>query len=475
MKKAGSNIKTAGQSVIEILVALTIFSLVAAAIFTLFFGGQSLVVDSRTAEQAIGYANEGAEAVKSIRDRNWNELTDGDHGLVFLSGEWYFASGTSDTRGIFTRKVTISAVDQWIKKASTTVSWQTNPVRPQTIEILEELVNWEAVRDLGGDGGGRSPTGNWQNPRTFGSIDLGPGNEATDLDVINKIVYMSAEASAQDKPDFFIVNATDAQNPFIVSSLNTGPALNAIDVAGNYAYAANRKADEQLHIIDVSNIQSPVLVKRYRIPGVTGASAIGNTLFYAAGKLYIGLNKAEGPEFHVLDVSDPINPSVLGSYEVNDNINDIHISGGRAYLATGLDNAGLIVLDVSNPAAITLLGQTFSSDTESVFNLNSQITFIGPGQDFYVINTSNPANMTSLGFIGAGNVINDMIARDNLVFLATSDSNREFQVINISDTANPTLLSHFNFPQVATGIDYEDNLVYVSVRSNDALRIITSQ
>ena len=68
-----------------------------------------------------------------------------------------------------------------------------------------------------------------------------------------------------------------------------------------------------------------------------------------------------------------------------------------------------------------------------------------------------------------------VVARDDLAFIASSNSNREFQVINISDPNNPSLWSYFNFPQVATGIDYEDNLVYVSVRSNDALRIITSQ
>ena len=43
-----------------------------------------------------------------------------------------------------------------------------------------------------------------------------------------------------------------------------------------------------------------------------------------------------------------------------------------------------------------------------------------------------------------------------------------------SSSTSPVLHSSFNFPQVATGVDYEDNLVYVSVRSNDALRIITS-
>jgi hypothetical protein len=133
------------------------------------------------------------------------------------------------------------------------------------------------------------------------------------------------------------------------------------------------------------------------------------------------------------------------------------------------------MLDVSNSGSIGFLGQSFSSDTNSVFNLNNALTILAPAQELYTADTTSPSSTIMLGSVGAGDVINDITVRDNLVFLATADSNREFQVINISDSANPQLYSYLNFPQSATGIDYEDNLVYVSVRSNDGLRIITSQ
>jgi hypothetical protein len=95
--------------------------------------------------------------------------------------------------------------------------------------------------------------------------------------------------------------------------------------------------------------------------------------------------------------------------------------------------------------------------------------------EFHILDISSSSLPQNLGSKDIGADVNDLRIRDNLAFLATADSNKEFQVWNISDPTNITLWSSFNFPQVATGIDYEDNVVYVSVRSNDALRIITSQ
>jgi len=83
-------------------------------------------------------------------------------------------------------------------------------------------------------------------------------------------------------------------------------------------------------------------------------------------------------------------------------------------------------------------------------------------------------NISITSSYDAGGTLNDLYIRDTLAFLGTANNNSEFQVILIEDPTSLTLHSEFNFPQIATGITYRDNVVYVSVRSNDALRIITS-
>lgn len=480
MKKAEFNIK--GQSLIEILVSLGIFTLVVSAVFTLFFGGRTLSSDSSAVEAGLEYAQEGVEAVRSIKERDWAELTDGAHGLVFLSGDWYFASGTTDTRGIYTRSVFISTIAIDTKKASTTITWQTDPVRPQKVELEEQLTNWKEALDLGGDTGGGGPTGDWQNPQTLGTIDLGPGNEGRDLDVLNKYVFMVADSASTAKADFYVINAVNGQSPSLVSNINTGPGLNVVDKAGDYAYVGSTDTANQLQIIDLTNYNNPTVITNYALPDVSGAGAVGNSIFYYAGKVYIGTKNASGPEFNIIDVATPSNPVLLGSREISKDVNAIYVSANYAYLATSDDSKELQVFDISDPASIILAGSynaVGSGDGKSLTVVGNKLYLgrvdDGSNDDFYILDISNIGSIASLGSKNLATDLNDFRVRDSLGFFGASDSNKEFQVWNVGTPSNIVFWSSFNFPQVANAIDYEDNIVYVAVRSNDALRIITSQ
>lgn len=464
-----------GQTVIEMVIGFALLTLGISFAILLVFGSQSLMIDRENVIRARAMAKEGLNATALIKEADWDSLSSGEHGLLFSGNSWQL-NGTSDISGNLTRKVKVFSVDDNTKRVESEVSWQTDPIRNQKVTLVTLFTNWKNATPPpdSEDTGGSGISGDWTNPRTLGSLNLGPGLEPTGLDVRNKIVYMSARASNQNSPDFLIVNATNGDNPVLISSLHTGPGLMAVDSTEGFAYAANDDVNAQLQIINTSNLASPTLTSSYKIPGVSGSDGTGLSVFYTGSRVYLGLKKTTGPEFHIINVSNPTAPVLVGSYEVDDNVNDIYVAGDTAYLATDKGNAGLMVLNVSDGENIALLGQNYSSDTKSVYYISASLVLLGPGQDLYAANASNPANITTLGSINAGNTVNAISVRETLVFAGTSNSNREFQVINITNPANPTLHSFFNFPQVATGVDYEDNLVYVSVRSNDGLRIITS-
>jgi uncharacterized secreted protein with C-terminal beta-propeller domain len=299
---------------------------------------------------------------------------------------------------------------------------------------------------------------------------------------LNKIVFISTEASTESKPDFLIVDATDGQNPFIVTELNTGKGLNAIDVSGDFAYVANNDDDvSHLQVIDVSNLNDPSVASSFWFTDAGEAMAV----FYLDGKVYVGTEKeGDGAEFHIVDVSSPYSPAFVGDLEIGEDVNGIFVKNDKAYLATG-DSNELIIVDITDPADPS----TYSSfdapgdseDGKTVHIAGSKL-YLGrlvggkhsSHHEFHILDVADPLNPSNLGSVDLGASLNDISVRNNLAFLATSLSNNEFQVWDVTDPAAPTLFSAFNFPQIATGIDFEDNLVYVSVRSNDALRIITS-
>jgi hypothetical protein len=466
----GSNLNLKGQSTLEILIALTIITVSISAVILVSFSNQSVSVDSQYHNQALYLAKKNLEEARAQSRQNFNSLV-----------------STSSTEGVYLKEIIVDNLDVYKKKITSRISWQSDLLKPQKVELLTILTDWKsAMPPDPNDSGGSGISGDWRNPKTLGSVDLGPGNSATDLDVVNKIVYLTAEASAAAKPDFFIIDATDGQNPRVVSSLNTGNALNAVDASGNYAYVANRDTNAQLQIINVSNLASPIVVSSLKLSGVSGSGAVGQSVFYSNSKVYIGTQKATGPEFHVIDVSNPSSPTDLGSFEVNGAINMIYVKNNIAYIAFAGDNYELKILDVSDPANIReFYKYNAPGDSEkgkSVFVVGSKLylgrTLGGNHSDhheFHILDVSSSTSPVNLGSKDLAADLNDLRIRNDLAFLATADANKEFQVWDISNPSNISLWSSFNFPQVATGIDYEDNLVYVAVRSNDALRIITSQ
>mgnify|MGYP001577524268 FL=1 len=453
-----------GQATLEIIIALTILTVGLTSAALVIFGGQSLSLDSAENSKALRLAEQGLEEARTTARYDFSGL-----------------ATSSSTENEFLKEVLVTSVNTSTKKIVSRVSWSTDPLRKQNIELTTLVTNWAGLDDTGGDTGGGGLIGDWLNPTTLGSVDLGPGNSATDLDVVNKIVYMTAEASAQSKPDFFVINATNGQSPYIVSNLDVGLGLNGIDVAGNYAYVASSDSNAQLQVIDITNGADPVLIKSYKLPEVSGSGAVGNSIFYSNSRIYIGTKNATGPEFHIIDVSNPLNPIDIGSFEVGGDVNEIHVNGDTVYIATSVNTGELEILDTSNLTSTTKIGYFDAPggyDGKSVYLVGKKVYLgrqTGSGDEFRVIDVSDSSSPQSLGSANIGYDVNNVLVRDYLAFLNVADANQEFQVWNVSDPSSSTRISSFNFPQVANGIDYEDNLVYVAVRSNDALRVITSQ
>lgn len=474
--KKVKSIGNKGQTLIEALVAVGIFLISINAIIFLLFAAQSIFGDTERNQAALNYASEGAEAVKSIRNRNWDELTDGEHGLIFSDNQWLF-SETSDSKENLTRKIIVTTQTGDIKNIKSLVSWQINPLNPRTLQIEEILTRWKIILDSessGGEGNGGGTTGDWLTPQTLSSIDIGPGNEGSDVAVMSSKVYISSIASDINKPDLFIFDVSNPSAPFLISQKDLGiKGLNSLSLFQNYLYAVSSDNNQEFLVIDISNPASPSKIAVLDLTGEADALSV----FYYDNFVYVGRNSDAGQELTIINVSNPSSPTIYsGLAGIESDINDIFILNNKIYLAVSGSSEELIIADINNPASPQIVGSINigREPAFSVFVQSESRVFIGGNEKLYTVNAVNPNNIFVRGSIATSGRINDIFAVGNLAFLATSNSNKEFQVINITDPNDLQLYSSFNFSQVATGVDYADNLIFVSVRSNDALRIITS-
>ena len=125
-----------------------------------------------------------------------------------------------------------------------------------------------------------------------------------------------------------------------------------------------------LQVFDVSDPADPRLIGGFEIPGPGGeprSTSFHNIFLSPDGRFVYAIHDTEAPvtELLIIDVADPSTPELAGRFSLEGAAergfqftHDVHVieSGGRltAYLSYQL--AGLWILDVTDPADISVLG-----------------------------------------------------------------------------------------------------------------------
>jgi len=462
-----------GQSLLELIVVMGIFIAVISGLAFFVFDSFSASRLSYDLIKANLLVEEGIEAGRSIRDNNFSNLIAGNHGLAISSSHWIFQGVEENLSSQLNggkRVVSIEDIDSNRKKITSTVTWNFTGNRPEEIKLISYLTNWQKI------------TGDWSQPKFVSSYNTTGTSDGTDLFFANNKIYLVTANNTGSNPEFYILDVSNPVSPTLLGSLNLGAAANAITVSGNYAYVASADNSQELKIINVSNPLSPTLVGGYDTSGNVNA----NDLFLVGNILYLvtANNTSHGgsdPEFYILDVSNPVSPTLLGSLNLGAAANAITVSGNYAYVASADNSQELKIINVSNPGAPIMVGSYNASgntDGRSVA-ISGTTAFLGrlqdSGRELLVLNVSNPSSISLLGSYEAGGDINSIYLDSNRAFLATSNSSQEFQLVNVANPANPVKISYFDLGGAANSIFYSstNDLAYLAtVQNNQELVII---
>jgi hypothetical protein len=132
-----------------------------------------------------------------------------------------------------------------------------------------------------------------------------------------------------------IVTVT-AFSPAALAFLPLPGFQNAVAVAGDFAFVASGGAG--LSVVDVTNLQAPVLIAQAATPGSANDVRVAGAVAYVA----------EDVGLQLVDVSDPAHPARLGSLSLpGGDQARLAVAGNLVYLADL--NFGLHVVDVTNP------------------------------------------------------------------------------------------------------------------------------
>ena len=473
---------------------------------TVIGGNQSTISDSEINSEALRKAQDLIEEAAATARQ--------DYAGVVATGP------TPD--GMYSKSLVIPAAytTQCSSAIAGIVSWTgTHGRTGLSVGATTTIVNLPEMFALGGDCSIEPPpTGGWDPPEIYAYDTFSPG-KPTALDALEHIAYMGednspwlriADARTVPPPPPIQNGGIFVPIPYANNFNSTGNVLdqiNDIDVykeqaSGKvYAFAATASSTAQLVVLDVTDINNPVIAKngsslaKRSLIGVDPAGSFpeGWRIQYYDKKVYISTRETAGPEFHIFDVSDPTDPIELGSGTKltgctppnGTTANDFVVNNGIAYLATSKSACEMMVYNVADPLSVAYIAgaSTDFSGTEdglSVFLLGTRLYFgrqKNSGHEIHMLNASKPFP-TSGGFSTlASKEIGDDVTALRVVgpfaFAAVAHANEEFQVWP-SDLSG-TSINVYDFGNVVkAGFDYDDEWVFATGNATPNLTILYS-
>ncbi len=471
-----------GFTLVEVLFAIVLLGIMLSTVLLSLSGQLTHVASSDAEMRAISLAEEGLEAVRSIRDTDWGALAAGSHGLVFSESGWSL-SGSPEAEDGLTRTVTITDLSATERKVTVDVSWTPEGRSPRLYSLSTILGDWRNLpsEDLGGD-----LEGNWHDPTIVGNmLDFGNGFRGIAVEVDSTILYLAGHGSATAAYELWTVDVSDPMNPVQMDSINTGFGINEVAVDGvrKYAFVPSANPSGQMQIIDVSDPYNLRLKKTY---GLANNNQKGRSLDLAGNYVYFG---SEGPataEFYVIDASVITNPSIKSSVAVGNDVNDVMVRGNYAYLATDVDDREVVIVDVSDPTdanIVTLLDLPGINNSEGIYvdpetnylYVGRQVSTVPDSPEVVVIDVNDPADPEILGSLDYEVSVDSVYSQGNLMFVL-SLGEEEFKAYDISNLPAITYYGGVDFgvDDVPTDVYYQDNVFYISVFQRYALRIVTA-
>jgi hypothetical protein len=152
---------------------------------------------------------------------------------------------------------------------------------------------------------------------------------------------------------------------------------------------------------------------------------------------YLGV----GPRLLTLDVSAPDTPQLLAQSDVLPGVvHDIAVLEGVAYVATG--DAGLRLLDVTDPATPREIGSAPAAAAAQVVSLQDRMAYVGEstcdGGDcvgsLRAIDISAPGDPQEVGFLEMPDAVNDVVLVGEYAYVAHRQG---LTVVDVSDPAQP--------------------------------------
>jgi hypothetical protein len=240
-----------------------------------------------------------------------------------------------------------------------------------------------------------------------------------------------------------------------------------VQVSGTLAYMG---AGDGLYIVDVSDPLHPTLRKQLARTGwgsVVALQVVGNIAYIVP----------EEAGLQIVDVGDPANPAILGSVGSPATYTSVQVAGTWLYvtIVSGGGVSDVLLVDVSNPAQ-PQIRKTVQKDI-SLFRLVQNRAYvlapiINSSEDaFTVLDARQPDRLLQLGITSLSTgVVSSLEVAGGVAYIGSAAGGAsyidELLVLDASNPAQPTLRTRFTTPDMITDVQAIGDQVYLANGEN---------
>jgi hypothetical protein len=502
-KLRGLHKHTAGQTIVEVLVAIGIAGILLPALATAVAASRAGRAQEEERVQAAALLREADEAVRSVREKGWATFAvNGTYKPAISGSAWTLSSG-AETLGNFTRQVVISdaqrnasgalvnsggTVDPSTKKVVSTVSWSLplpssvtsenyfqryagNTAWTQTTQAELNAGTKTNTTVTATDGGQVELTNtpgstDWTAPSIIGSYNAAGTQDALDIFTVGNYAYLC------DGTVLTILNISNPASPTLVGTYTASATVRHVYVDGNYAYLSTASDTAELIILNISNPASPTVAASVNLADTNDAL----TAFVTGGYAYVGraVDTTTGTnEFYIVNVTTPTSPVVQGGINLTGAVNNIKVSGSFAFLATAVDTTEVVVANVTNKASPSVSGNYNAVGTADGNDLGIAGTTLylatlsnASGAEVFSLNIATPSTPTLLDTYEVANTVTGVSPISGYLFLSTAILNQQLIVLDSASPNNLLLKSNFNLGSTANDVKGSGNYAYIASPSN---------
>ncbi|MET0042374.1 MAG: hypothetical protein ABW100_02510 [Candidatus Thiodiazotropha sp. 6PLUC3] len=292
-----------------------------------------------------------------------------------------------------------------------------------------------------------------------------PGH-IVEMSINDEWLYVQNGSGASVDNTVTLYNVSDADNPILASSDLYHPYgfdLTKFYQHGDYGYAAlhrvnnpddynNISHDFRLDILDLSEPSQPLLIASLDI------DTFGSAMAVEGDRLYLGTEI--GPYLQpgglsVIDISNPATPSLISKLDLNA-VSEIKINGDRGYALTASEISGdandiLTLLDLSNENEISVTG---SIDTSYDVWMNKQLLiqggkgYLAAPDGILVFDITDPTNPHQLDRVTTRGATSSLALSGSVIFAAIDQFG--LQIFDMSGGASA------DSPAIVGRIDVQD-------------------